>query len=147
VPALVVCTLGYLAMFRPVIATADDVRAAQNLSSAFAVLRPSNGNVLVYDADGEFAFPDAAYRYGFRTRWDRGALEEWSAATRSVPTELLHDIENKRFQRIIIRGALWSFPSFTAYAVSYKAMNISIRKAYAPCAGAPVAGWTQYCPI
>jgi hypothetical protein len=145
-PALAVCTIGFVLMFRPAIATEEDVSAAKNLESVFTNLHESKGNVLIFDSDGVFAYPDAAYRHGFHTRWERGALEEWSAAERSIPAPLLEDIEKKRFQRIVIRGASGNFPSASAYGIPYKAMNDAIGIAYIPCTDIPIAGWAQYCP-
>lgn len=144
-PALLVCALGFALIFRPGIATKEDISAANSLAMVFETLRPSDGDVMVIDSDGVFAFPEAAYRHGFHTRWERGALEEWSAATRSLPPRLLADIEMRSFQRIVVRGPSGKLPSFSAYGVPYASMNDAIGNAYVPCAILQVAGWTQYC--
>ena len=147
-PALVVCIIGFVLMFRPSVAQQSDVRAAERLSSVLAAIDPSRGEILILDSVGNFAFVDAVYSHGFNIRWDRGSLEEWSFAAQSIPMNLLGHIKMKYFQRIVIRGSSDDqLLPHSNYGVSYTSMNDAIARSYILCSGPRVVGWVQYCPL
>jgi hypothetical protein len=147
-PALVVCIIGFVLMFRPSIAQESDVLAAESLSSVLAAMDPSRGEILILDSVSNFAFVDAVYSHGFNIRWDRGALEEWSFAMQSIPTNLVAHITMKYFQRIVVRGSGDDqLLPHSNYGVSYDSMNDAIARSYILCSGSRAVGWVQYCPL
>jgi hypothetical protein len=145
-PALAVCFIGFILMFRPALASREDIDAAKNLYPLLASKSPLNGEIMIFDTDNAFAFPDAQYKYKFKTKWNRGALEEWSSAEKKIPNELIIEISEKQFQNIIIRGSPSSFPSASAYGVPYKNMNEVILLNYKECNDNIYFGWVTYCP-
>jgi hypothetical protein len=147
-PVLLLCIIGFAASLRPALASAGDIESAKDLRSVLVGMAPRDGDILVLDTRDNFAFPDAQYEFGFKTKWDRGALEEWSAAMGRTPDALINQISNSYFQGIIFRGNPQDFLPASAYGVPYKDLHNVIFSNYMKCRekGASNLYWVAYCP-
>ncbi len=132
--------------FRPSVANVADSAAFAELSKILYKMPavPDDQALFLDSADG-FAFPESAYLAGYRARYSRGAIEEWSGAEGRLPVNLINDVDARRLTRVFVRKG--EALGATAYGVPYEPLYKALKKSYVLCTDTVFAYWTVLCPV